>query len=87
MAIGEELSQHKLYLSSEQGSRRACARAQLTMGLVHAPKHSWQTTRHLTGLGSKCKGGEMPFEGKPPGFHLVGRNVFETIQYLKVMNI
>ena len=49
------------------------------MELVHAPKHIRQTTGHLAGLGSKYKGGKSPFVGKPPGFHLVGRKVFETI--------
>ena len=79
MAVSEELGQHKLYLSSEQESRRACARARLTTELVHAPKHSRQTTGHLAGLGSKCEGGKSPFVGKPPGFHLMGRKVFETM--------
>lgn len=87
MAICEELNQHKLYLISERRKGRICSNIQLTTEMVSMPKHSKQTTGHLLELVANTKVEKCPFVGKPSGLQTVGRNLFEILQSMKLMNI
>lgn len=79
MAIREELNQHKLHLISAQRKERVHSRVWLTTEMVSPLGHSTQTAGIL-GMGSKCKGGEMPFCWKPSGLSA-------TIQLMSIWDV